>query len=59
MLWLSADTAPGELKWKPKSRELTLILTNAARPLFGEVAESRLSSLASALDATVQVKFKE
>ena len=59
MLWLSADAPPGTLKWKPKSRELTLVLSNAARPLFGPVAEARLSALASALDATVNVKFKD
>ena len=59
MLWLNADEAPGVLKWKPKARELTLVLSHATRPLFGEVAEARLSSLAAALDATAQIKFKD
>ena len=58
MLWLSADEAPGALKWKPKARELTMVLSSAARPLYGEVAEARLSSLANALGATAEVKFK-
>jgi len=43
MLWLNADEAPGVLKWKPKARELTLVLSHATRPLFGEVAEARTS----------------
>lgn len=59
MLWLSADETPGTLKWKPKSRELTLILTEKARPLYGEVAEQRFAALAATLDATASVKFKK
>ena len=58
MLWLTADEEPGALKWKPKSRELTLQLIEHARPLFGEVAEARFAGLASAMDATGTVKFK-
>ncbi len=57
MLWVNADQAPGRIKWKPKKRELTLHLTEASRPLFGEVAEARLASLTDALDATSKVKF--
>lgn len=57
MLWLSADEPPGVLKWKANTRVLTLVLTEHARPLFGEVAENRLSALASALEASVTVKF--
>ena len=57
MLWLGSDEPPGKLKWKPKSRELTLLLTEAARPLYGEVAEVRFSALAGALDAQSTVKF--
>ncbi len=59
MLWLSADEEPGALKWKPKTKELTLMLTEHARPLYGEVAEQRFAALASALGATGTVKFKE
>ena len=58
MLWMVGDAPPGEIKWKPKTRELKLMLDPAAKPLFGEVAESRLNSLATALDASVSVKHK-
>ena len=58
MLWLDGKTLPGKLKWKPKERHLTLTLTEAARPLFGEVAEARLTALAAALEAEVTVKFR-
>ena len=58
MLWLSADEPPGTLKWNSRKRELKLVLTEHARPLFGEVAENRLNGLASALDATVTIQFK-
>ena len=57
MLWLTADEAPGTLQWKPKTRELTLKLSEHARPLFGEVAEARFSGLVSTMDATGTVKF--
>jgi exopolyphosphatase/guanosine-5'-triphosphate,3'-diphosphate pyrophosphatase len=59
MLWLSADEPPGTLKWNSRRRELTLVLTEHARPLFGEVAENRLNGLANALDAEVAIKFKK
>lgn len=52
MLWLKADEHPGVLKWKPKKRELELVLNAHAEPLWGEVGESRLSSLSSALSAS-------
>jgi exopolyphosphatase/guanosine-5'-triphosphate,3'-diphosphate pyrophosphatase len=55
MLWLQADEPPGVLKWRPKKRELTLVLNAHARPLFGEVAQNRLSALATALQATASV----
>ncbi len=58
MLWVAGDQPPGEIRWKPKSKELKLMLEPAAKPLFGEVAESRLNSLATALDATVSVRYK-
>ena len=59
MLWLNVDKAPGKIKWKPKKRELTLILAHEARPLFGEVAEARLASLTEALGAITKVKFEK
>ncbi len=57
MLWLTAQEDPGSLKWKPKTRELTLRLTEHARPLFGEVAEVRFAALVSAMNATGDVQF--
>lgn len=57
MLWVTADQAPGTLKWKPKAGELHLKLSKDAEPLFGEVAESRFKALATALNATGTIKF--
>lgn len=47
------------LEWKPKKRELTLLLSKAAQPLFGEVAASRFQSLANALDATTAIRDRK
>ncbi|MEY1556232.1 Ppx/GppA family phosphatase [Yoonia sp. R2331] len=58
MLWMAGDTPPGEIRWKPKSRQLKLMLDPDAKPLFGEVAQSRLNGLAGALDAEVKVSFR-
>ena len=59
MLWLDADRIPGKFKWNSKKRTLALRLDNAARPLFGEVAQSRLKSLANVLDAELTVTFRD
>lgn len=59
MLWLTADEQPGALKWSQKGKELTLTLTEHARPLFGEVAEARFAALAHVLGANPVVKFKK
>ncbi len=59
MLWLTAEETPGSLKWKAKSAELVLSLEKRAAPLFGEVAEARLSALASAMGATPVVAFEK
>ncbi|MBE0414372.1 Ppx/GppA family phosphatase [Yoonia sp.] len=59
MLWLTADEQPGVLQWSAKNSTLTMTLTEHARPLFGEVAESRFAALASALKATGTVRFKK
>ncbi|PIE11367.1 MAG: exopolyphosphatase [Rhodobacterales bacterium] len=56
MLWQKPGQQPAGLSWRPKKRELTLHLTPAAAPLFGEVAESRLDSLAATLGGTAKVK---
>ncbi|QQA41311.1 Ppx/GppA family phosphatase [Pelagovum pacificum] len=56
MLWMHAEEAPGRLEWQPKKKVLSLHLTEHARPLFGEVAESRFNALAAALGAEAKVK---
>lgn len=58
MLWPKADEKIGELKLFPKKKELLFKMSAAAEPLFGEVAEARLTALARALDAEVTVKIK-
>ena len=57
MLWMSQETQPGELRWFPKKKLLELHLTEDAAPLYGEVAEARLQSLALALGAEVSVNI--
>ncbi|MBV7408922.1 MULTISPECIES: Ppx/GppA family phosphatase [Roseobacteraceae] len=56
MLWMEKDAERGEFRWFPKKRELELHLSPDAMPLFGEVAEARLNSLANSLEAKVTVK---
>ena len=46
----------GELIWHPKKRLLRLKLYDETKALFGEVAEARFQSLASALGAETEVK---
>ncbi|MEX0285472.1 MAG: Ppx/GppA family phosphatase [Paracoccaceae bacterium] len=55
MMWTQENAQPGELSWAPRRRLLQLRLTSASVPLFGEVAEARLNSLASSLDAELKV----
>ncbi len=57
MLWMQAGTDLGKLTYKAKSAELHLELPDRARALYGEVAEARLQSLASALEAELFVSF--
>ena len=56
MLWMTQDAERGTLRWFPKKKELHLLLTPDMVPLYGEVAEARLQSLANSLDATLTVK---
>lgn len=56
MLWMERDAQPGALKWYPKKRLLELVLAPGAGALFGEVAQARFQSLASALDAEGNVR---
>jgi len=55
MLWMHNDANMGRLKFYPKKRELELYLPEAAAPLFSEVAEARLNSLANALKSETRV----
>ncbi|MGI3170456.1 Ppx/GppA family phosphatase [Pseudooceanicola sp. C21-150M6] len=57
MLWLEKGAIPGEFRWFPKKKVLELRLTEAAWPLLGEVAMSRLKSLASSLQAEIDLKM--
>ncbi|WP_425040645.1 Ppx/GppA family phosphatase [Primorskyibacter sp. S187A] len=57
MLWMSDEAAMGQMRWRPKKKVLELRLSKPAWPLFGEVAEARFQSLASALDAQTDVKM--
>ena len=56
MLWMQADAKMGEFVWQPKKKQLILKLPQQAMPLYGEVAEARLMSLAQTMDAKVTVK---
>jgi exopolyphosphatase/guanosine-5'-triphosphate,3'-diphosphate pyrophosphatase len=58
MLWMNKEEDRGALRWFPKKKLLQLILTPDMMPLFGEVAEARLNSLAASLGAVVEVKTR-
>ncbi len=57
MLMVTQDSDIGTLNWQPRKRVLHLTLPARLEPLYGEVAESRLRSLANALEADVSVKI--
>ncbi|MBY6135142.1 Ppx/GppA family phosphatase [Nocardioides marinus] len=57
MLMVSDKGDIGKLRWQPRKRVLHAALPDAARPLYGEVAENRLKALAKALDAEVVLSF--
>lgn len=56
MMWMQSDMPMGGLRWHPKKKLLVFRLPKAALPIYGEVAEARLMSLANSLGAEVQVK---
>ncbi|MWB77859.1 exopolyphosphatase [Pseudooceanicola sp. 216_PA32_1] len=58
MLWLERDAPLGEMRWFPKKKKLELRLTEAAWPLFGEVAAARFQSLASSLQAETDIVLR-
>jgi exopolyphosphatase/guanosine-5'-triphosphate,3'-diphosphate pyrophosphatase len=45
----------GELRWFPTKARLEIHVHPVGAPLFGEVAESRFQSLASAMGAEAEV----
>jgi len=59
MLMVSKDGDIGTLKWHPRKKQLTLILPQDIKALYGEVAESRLKALAQLLEATLTVDIKK
>lgn len=58
MLWMHQDAAMGKLRFYPKKQMLELTLPKNAAPLFNEVAEARLNSLASALRSETRVTMR-
>lgn len=56
MLWMKPDAHPCTFRWQPRKKVLHLTLSKDAEPLFGEVAQARLQSLALALEADLVVK---
>ena len=58
MLWMQKDADMGDLRFAPKKRELHFTLPSAAKPLYSEVAQARLRSLADALDAEPVVHIR-
>jgi exopolyphosphatase/guanosine-5'-triphosphate,3'-diphosphate pyrophosphatase len=56
MLWMQNKSDIGTFRYRPKKGELRLELSEHAVPLFGEVAEARLQSLAAALEASLDVR---
>jgi exopolyphosphatase/guanosine-5'-triphosphate,3'-diphosphate pyrophosphatase len=59
MLWLGAHDAPGAFIWKPEKKTLELALEERARPLWGEVAQSRFKALAGAMGAEGSVTIRD
>jgi exopolyphosphatase/guanosine-5'-triphosphate,3'-diphosphate pyrophosphatase len=59
MLWMEKGAERATFKWFPQKRQLELRLTRDALPLYGEVAEARLQSLANSLDAELSVKIRK
>lgn len=55
MFSVADPSEAGELRWSPKKRLLELSLTERGRDLFGEVAQSRFTSLALAMKAKTSI----
>jgi exopolyphosphatase/guanosine-5'-triphosphate,3'-diphosphate pyrophosphatase len=57
MLWLQKGAERADFKWFPKKKLLELYLSADTAPLYGEVAEARLRSLATSMQAELHVKI--
>ncbi len=55
MFSVADPSEAGSLRWQPKKRVLELSLTERGRDLFGEVAQSRFTSLALAMKAKTSI----
>ncbi|MBK0326984.1 Ppx/GppA family phosphatase [Rhodobacteraceae bacterium F11138] len=58
MLQMQENAISSSLRWFPKKKQLQFRLSADARPLFGEVAEARLQSLAGALAADLRITVR-
>lgn len=55
MLWNQPGSQPATLSWRNGRKTLQLTLSDAAKPLYGEVAEARFKSLCSTLRTSPKV----
>ncbi|MCB1339636.1 MAG: Ppx/GppA family phosphatase [Pseudooceanicola sp.] len=56
MLWMQNTDLMGHFEWNPRRKRLMLAMPEQAMPLYGEVAQSRLASLAQAMGASVTIR---
>ncbi|MDK3018097.1 Ppx/GppA family phosphatase [Pseudodonghicola flavimaris] len=59
MFVMKADADMGQLNWQPNKKRLELILPREVQPLYGEVAQARLMSLAQSLGAEGTVSLRD
>ncbi len=55
MMWMRPEDEIGQFSLQTRPRKLTLTLSRIGAPLYGEVAEARLKSLASTMEAKLEV----
>ena len=58
MFWMQPGVPMGQFTWFPKKKLLELRMPKAAGPLYGEVAQARLASLAASLGAEIRVQMQ-
>ena len=56
MFWIQSSVSIGQLRWYPKKKILELGIPKQATALYGEVAQARLLSLATSLEANIVIK---